>query len=69
MYHRASISPLSTTQILKNLNGHSVCVKAGNTTKILKILNGHSVRIKAGNGPDIELSKEQLKKIAKAHQT
>jgi hypothetical protein len=50
MYHKASISPLSTTQISK-------------------ILNGHSVRISAGNGHDIELSKEQLKKFAKAHQT
>ena len=50
MYHKASISPLSATQISK-------------------ILNGHSVRIKVGNGHDIELSKEQLKKLAKAHQT
>ena len=50
MYHKASISPLSATQISK-------------------ILNGHSVRIKAGNGHDIELSKEQLKKYAKAYQT
>ena len=50
MYHKASISPLSATQISK-------------------ILNGHSVRIKAGNGHEIELSKEQLKKLAKAHQT
>ncbi len=50
MYHKASISPLSATQISK-------------------ILNGHSVRIKPGNGHDIELSKEQLKKFAKAHKT
>ena len=50
MYHKASISPLTATQISK-------------------ILNGHSVRIKAGNGHDIELSKEQLKKYAKAYQT
>ena len=50
MYHKASISPLSATQISK-------------------ILNGHSVRISAGNGHDIELSKEQLKKFAKAYQT
>jgi hypothetical protein len=44
MYHKASISPLSSTQISK-------------------ILNGHSVRVSAGNGHDIELSKEQFKKI------
>ena len=50
MYHKASISLLSATQISK-------------------ILNGHSVRISAGNGHDVELSKEQLKKFAKAHQT
>ncbi len=50
MYHKASISPLSATQISK-------------------ILNGHSVRVSAGNGHDIELSKEQFKKLARAHQT
>ena len=50
MYHKASIAPLSSTQISK-------------------ILNGHSVRISAGNGHDIELSKEQLKKFAKAHKS
>ena len=50
MYHKASISPLSSTQISK-------------------VLNGHSVRISHGNKHDIELSKEQLKKIAKAHKT
>ena len=50
MYHKASISPLSSTQISK-------------------ILNGHSVRVSAGNGHDIELSKEQLKKFAKAHKS
>ena len=49
MYHKASISPLSATQISK-------------------ILNGHSVRVSAGNGHDIELSKEQFKKFARAHQ-
>jgi hypothetical protein len=49
MYHKASISPLSNTQISK-------------------ILNGHSVRVSAGNEHDIELSKEQFKKFAKAHQ-
>jgi hypothetical protein len=49
MYHKASISPLSNTQISK-------------------ILNGHSVRVSPGNTHDIELSKEQLKKFAKAHQ-
>ena len=50
MYHKASISPLSSTQISK-------------------VLNGHSVRISHGNKHDIELSKEQLKKFAKAHKT
>jgi hypothetical protein len=30
MYHKASISPLSSTQISKLLNGHSVRVSAGN---------------------------------------
>jgi hypothetical protein len=30
MYHKASISPLSATQISKILNGHSVRVSAGN---------------------------------------
>jgi hypothetical protein len=50
MYHKASISPLSSTQVSK-------------------ILNGHSVRVSAGNGHDIELSKEQLKKFAKAQKT
>ena len=50
MYHKASISPLSSTQISK-------------------ILNGHSVRVSAGNGHDIELSKEQFKKLAKAKKT
>ena len=50
MYHKASIAPLSSTQISK-------------------ILNGHSVRVSAGNGHDIELSKEQLKKFAKAQKT
>ena len=50
MYHKASISPLSSTQISK-------------------ILNGHSVRVSAGNGHDIELSKEQFKKLAKAQKT
>ena len=50
MYHKASISPLSSTQISK-------------------ILNGHSVRISAGNGHDVELSKEQFKKLAKAQKT
>jgi hypothetical protein len=50
MYHKASIAPLSSTQISK-------------------ILNGHSVRISAGNGHDIELSKEQLKKFAKAYKS
>jgi len=50
MYHKASISPLSGTQISK-------------------ILNGHSVRVSAGNGHDIELSKEQLKKLTKAQKT
>ena len=48
MYHNASISPLSSTQISK-------------------ILNGHSVRVSAGNGYDVELSKEQFKKLSKAH--
>ena len=48
MYHNASISPLSSTQISK-------------------ILNGHSVRVSAGNGHDVELSKEQFKKLLKAH--
>ena len=48
MYHKASISPLSSTQISK-------------------ILNGHSVRVSPGNKHDIELSKEQFKKFAKAH--
>ena len=50
MYHKASIAPLSSTQVSK-------------------ILNGHSVRISAGNGHDIELSKEQLKKFARAQKT
>jgi hypothetical protein len=50
MYHKASIAPLSSTQISK-------------------ILNGHSVRISAGNGHDVELSKEQFKKFARAHQS
>jgi hypothetical protein len=50
MYHKASIAPLSSTQISK-------------------VLNGHSVRISAGNGHDIELSKEQLKKFARAKKT
>ena len=50
MYHKASIAPLSSTQISK-------------------ISNGHSVRISAGNGHDIELSKEQLKKFARAHKS
>jgi hypothetical protein len=50
MYHKASIAPLSSTQISK-------------------VLNGHSVRISAGNGHDIELSKEQLKKFARAQKT
>ena len=50
MYHKASIAPLSSTQISK-------------------ILNGHSVRISAGNGHDIELSKEQLKKFARAQKS
>ena len=50
MYHKASIAPLSSTQISK-------------------ILNGHSVRISAGNGHDIELSKEQFKKLTKAQKT
>ena len=50
MYHKASIAPLSSTQVSK-------------------VLKGHSVRISAGNGHDIELSKEQLKKLAKAHKT
>ena len=48
MSHKASISPLSSTQISK-------------------ILNGHSVRVSAGNGHDVELSKEQFKKLSKAH--
>ena len=48
MYHNASISPLSSTQISK-------------------ILNGHSVRVSAGNGHDVELSKEQFKKLSKGH--
>ena len=48
-YHKASISPLSNTQISK-------------------ILNGHSVRVSPGNTHDIELSKEQFKKFAKALQ-
>ena len=30
MYHKASISPLSSTQVSKILNGHSVRVSAGN---------------------------------------
>ena len=50
MYHKASIAPLSSTQISK-------------------VLNGHSVRISAGNGHDIELSKEQLKKFARAQKS
>ena len=50
MYHKASIAPLSSTQISK-------------------ILNGHSVRISSGNGHDIELSKEQLKKFARAQKS
>ena len=50
MYHKASIAPLSSTQISK-------------------ILNGHSVRVSSGNNHDIELSKEQFKKFAKAHQS
>ena len=50
MYHNASISPLSSTQISK-------------------VLNGHSVRVSHGNGHNIELSKEQFKKFAKAHKT
>jgi hypothetical protein len=48
MYHKASISPLSSTQISK-------------------ILNGHSVRVSPGSKHNIELSKEQFKKFAKAH--
>ena len=31
------------------------------------MLNGHSVRVSAGNGHDVELSKEQFKKLSKAH--
>ena len=50
MYHKASIAPLSSTQISK-------------------VLNGHSVRVSHGNKHDIELSKEQFKKFAKAHKT
>jgi hypothetical protein len=50
MYHKASIAPLSSTQISK-------------------VLNGHSVRVSHGNGHNIELSKEQFKKFAKAHKT
>jgi hypothetical protein len=50
MYHKASISPLSSTQISK-------------------VLNGHSVRVSHGNGHNIELSKEQFKKFAKAHKS
>ena len=48
MYHKASIAPLSSTQLSK-------------------MLNGHSVRISHGDKHDIELSKEQFKKFAKAH--
>ena len=48
MYHKTSISPLSSTQISK-------------------ILNGHSVRVSHGDKHDVELSKEQFKKFAKAH--
>ena len=50
MYHKASISPLSSTQISK-------------------ILNGHSVRVSHGDKHDIELSKEQLKKFARAQKS
>jgi len=48
MYHKASIAPLSSTQLSK-------------------MLNGHSVRVSHGDKHDIELSKEQFKKFAKAH--
>jgi hypothetical protein len=50
MYHKASISPLSGTQISK-------------------ILNGHSIRVSPGNEHEIELSKEQFKKFARAQKT
>jgi len=35
MYHKASIAPLSSTQISKILNGHSVRISAGNSNKAL----------------------------------
>ena len=47
---------------------HPVSIGPLSTTQISKALKGHPVRISAGNHHNIELSVEQAKKFAKAHQ-
>ena len=47
---------------------HPTSIAPLSQSQILKALKGHPVRISAGNQHDIELSADQFKKFAKAHQ-
>ena len=63
MYHKASISPLSSTQISKILNGHSVRVSAGNGHDIeltKEQLKKFSRAHKSGKGMTITMDPFQI---------
>ena len=47
---------------------HSTSIAPLSESQITKALKGLPVRVSAGNKHDIELSKEQFKKFAKANQ-
>ena len=63
MYHKASISPLSGTQISKILNGHSVRVSAGNEHDIelsKEQLKKFSKAYKTGKGMTLTMDPYQI---------
>ena len=63
MYHKASISPLSGTQISKILNGHSVRVSAGNEHDIelsKEQLKKFSKASKTGKGMTLTMDPYQI---------
>jgi len=66
MYHKASISPLSSTQISKILNGHSVRVSAGNGHDIelsKEQLKKFSRAHKSGKGMTLTMDPYQIQII------
>ena len=46
---------------------HPISIKSLSSNQISKLVNGHPVRVSYGQGHNIEVSKEQHKKISKAH--